>query len=93
MKQPRILRLSFTIAFGLLTAGAGLRAVEQAVPENVVLERGIEFANPDNQHLQVNLARPKEGTVLFPAIVCIHGGGFRAGKREGYDGHLKPAGR
>jgi acetyl esterase/lipase len=48
-------------------------------------ETGIEYANPDNQHLQLNLARPAEGEGPFPAVVCIHGGGFRAGKREGWD--------
>jgi acetyl esterase/lipase len=57
-----------------------------AVPDTVVFESGIEYANPDGQHLQLNLARPKTGDGPFPAIVCIHGGGFRAGKREGYDG-------
>jgi acetyl esterase/lipase len=56
------------------------------VPEGVVFEPGIEYANPDNQHLKLDLARPKTGDGHFPAVVCIHGGGFRAGKREGYDG-------
>jgi acetyl esterase/lipase len=50
-----------------------------------MFERGIEYANPDDQHLQVDLARPKDGSGPFPAVVCIHGGGFRAGTREGYD--------
>lgn len=54
----------------------------------VIIENGIEFANPDNQHLQLNMARPK-GDGPFPAIVCIHGGGFRAGTREGYDALIK----
>lgn len=60
-------------------------AAELAVPDSVKFERGIEFSNPDGQHLQVNLARPKSGDGPFPAVVCIHGGGFRAGTREGYD--------
>jgi acetyl esterase/lipase len=55
------------------------------IPNDVTFETGIEFANPDGQHLQLNLARPKKGDGPFPAIVCIHGGGFRAGKRESYD--------
>jgi acetyl esterase/lipase len=67
----------------LLSIGA-LRAAD-AVPENVVFEKDIEYAVAGGEHLQVNLARPKEGDGPFPAIVCIHGGGFRAGKREGYD--------
>lgn len=56
-----------------------------AVPDDVVFEPGIEYTNPDGQHLQLDLARPKQGDGPFPAILCIHGGGFRAGKRESYD--------
>ena len=56
------------------------------VPDDVTFEAGVEYANPDDQHLMLNIARPKTGDGPFPAIVCIHGGGFRAGKREGYDG-------
>jgi acetyl esterase/lipase len=85
MKTASILRALPLIFLSLLAAVAGLRAAELAVPENVVFERDIEFANPDNQHLQVNLAMPKDGKGPFPAVVCIHGGGFRAGKRESYD--------
>lgn len=62
-----------------------LFAAELVVPDDVVFERGIEFSNPDNQHLQLNLARPRNGAGPLPAVVCIHGGGFRAGTREGYD--------
>jgi acetyl esterase/lipase len=54
-------------------------------PGEAVLEKGIEYSNPDGQHLQLDLARPKTGDGPFPAIVCIHGGGFRAGTRDGYD--------
>ena len=61
------------------------RAADLAVPDSVVFERNVEYANPDNQHLQLNLARPKNGTGPFPVVVCIHGGGFRAGSREGYN--------
>ena len=85
MKTSRTLRTLAIIFLSLLAALAGLRAAELAVPETVVFERDIEFANPDNQHLQVNVARPKGGEGLLPAVVCIHGGGFRAGKRESYD--------
>jgi acetyl esterase/lipase len=56
------------------------------VPESVQWEPGIEYSNPDGEHLQLNLARPKTGEGPFPTVLCIHGGGFRAGKRESYDG-------
>lgn len=77
--------LSLVVSIFALAVPDALRAAEPAVPEGVVFERGIEYSNADNQHLQVNLARPKEGSGPFPAVVCIHGGGFRAGKRESYD--------
>jgi acetyl esterase/lipase len=57
----------------------------------IVFEEGIEFSNPDEQHLKLNLARPAEvkpGENL-PAILCIHGGGFRAGNRKGWDAFCK----
>src|SRR6185295_18172714 len=60
-------------------------AAELAVPDTVFFQPNIEYANPDQQHLQLNLARPKNGAGPFPAVLCIHGGGFRAGSREGYD--------
>jgi len=68
----------------LLIASTSL-AAEPAVPDSVLWETGIEYANPENSHLQLNLARPKTGDGPFPALLCIHGGGFRAGKRESYD--------
>lgn len=55
-----------------------------ADPGGVVFETGIEYSNPDEQHLQLDLARPESGAGPFPAVLCIHGGGFRAGKRDGY---------
>ncbi len=85
MKTSRTLRTLPVIFLSLLALLTGLRAAGPVVPETVVFERDIEFANPDGQHLQVNLAMPKEAKGVLPAVVCIHGGGFRAGKRESYD--------
>src|SRR4051812_14924719 len=64
--------------------GSLLLLLALQVPADVTFETGIEYANPDNQHLQLNIARPKSGE-WRPAIVCIHGGGFRKGTRESCD--------
>ena len=75
-------------------AQLGAVGAEQNVPENILLESGIEYANPDNQHLQLNIARPKKSDRLLPCVLCIHGGGFRAGNRDSYNPLLiKLAGR
>jgi acetyl esterase/lipase len=52
----------------------------------IVFEQGIEYSNPDGQHLQLNLARPKQQPSAGPAVLCIHGGGFRAGNRDRWNG-------
>lgn len=79
----RFLAILSAIAFLMPPSPAAAQA-PLAVPEGVTFTRDIEFSNVDGQHLQVNLAQP-QGSGKFPAVVCIHGGGFRAGKREGYD--------
>jgi acetyl esterase/lipase len=73
------------VAFIFLLGTAQLAQAAPHVPENVIWQTGVEYSNPDDQHLQLNLAQPKSGEGPFPAILCIHGGGFRAGTRDGYD--------
>jgi acetyl esterase/lipase len=66
--------------------------ISSASAAEVVFEEGVEYANPDNQHLKLNLARPKDGpsgNASLPAVVCIHGGGFRAGNRTGWNDRCK----
>jgi acetyl esterase/lipase len=74
------------LAAGIAGPAEAQKTAKLAVPANVVFEPNIEYSNPDGQHLQLDIARPKTGDGPFPAIVCIHGGGFRAGSRQGYDG-------
>lgn len=76
-------RILFLFALTALTAI--VRAADLPVPADVVFEKNVEYTNPDDQHLQMNIARPKTGNGPFPAVLCIHGGGFRAGSREGYN--------
>ena len=69
----------------LLVATIALFGRGELSAAEIVFEQGIEYSNPDDQHLQLNLARPKELAASAPAVLCIHGGGFRAGKRERWD--------
>lgn len=59
--------------------------------DEITVENDIEYANPDGQHMKLNMALPPagDGKGLFPAIVCIHGGGFRAGDRNGYNDMIR----
>jgi acetyl esterase/lipase len=80
MPRPAALVLFITLLAALL-------APVSAFAGEVVFEEGIEFANPAGQHLKLNLARPKDVAQgqRLPAVVCIHGGGFRAGDRAGWN--------
>jgi len=72
--------LGIVVWLGLWLAAAGV-AQQPALPPGVVAEENIEYANPDNQHLQLDLYRPKEGGP-HPVVICIHGGGFVGGQRQ-----------
>ncbi|MBE7539260.1 MAG: alpha/beta hydrolase [Bryobacterales bacterium] len=80
----RFASLLAIVCLPVLAGGAS--AAEPVVPAGVEFNRDLEFSNPGNQHLQLNLALPKAEGGLRPAVICIHGGGFRQGRRENYDG-------
>jgi acetyl esterase/lipase len=73
------------LAVLVVVAAAPAQQKSPTVPDTVTFEAGIEYTNPDDQHLKLDMARPKAGDGPFPCVLFIHGGGFRAGKREGYD--------
>lgn len=68
-----------------LMTGALPALAAPVVPDTVTWHEAIEYAVPDGTPLLLNMAAPREGAGPFPAVVCIHGGGFRAGKRESHD--------
>ncbi len=75
--------LRFTLAIlALLPASHKLLADP---PDSVLWEEGVVYSTPAGESLAMNIARPKVQNDLLPAVICIHGGGFRAGKRESYD--------
>src|SRR5205807_1507996 len=84
----RIPRIIFHLLASFCATTFGVTAADLNVPDNVFLEKGIEYANPDDQHLQANIARPKNASGGLPCVLCIHGGGFRVGNREGYNSLL-----
>ena len=82
MHSAGLIVLSLTLMIAVTSSFA---TAAPPVPDTVIWETGIEYSNPADEHLQLNLARPKTGNGPFPAVLCIHGGGFRAGKRDSYD--------
>jgi acetyl esterase/lipase len=77
--------LFFTLLIAA-TAGAQTQAPPPLppVPDDVVLERDLEYSNV-GQRVAMDVVRPKASVASpRPAVVLIHGGGFRAGRRESY---------
>ena len=69
----------------LLTALAASLAAQETPepPSNVWLQADIEYSRVGGR-LEMDVAIPRQGEGPFPAVVCIHGGGFRAGSRKSY---------
>lgn len=54
-----------------------------SMPPSVIHDAGIEYSNV-GQKVAMDIVRPKSASGPLPAVLLIHGGGFRAGNREGY---------
>jgi acetyl esterase/lipase len=78
--------LAITFIAGLTPASSRLFAAD-----DVVVEENITYGKGGDVDLKLDLARPKEGSGPFPAIVFIHGGGWSGGNRQGYRGMIETA--
>ncbi len=89
-----ILRFSLgtiAILLGFGAASAILARLLQSPPEppsSILFEKDIAYSNVEGKPLLLDLARPKTGTGPFPAILCIHGGGWQAGDKKEFLGAI-----
>ena len=75
--MPRTICLAFLLALGLAA---------QEIPKppaDVILQTDIDYSRVGGR-LAMDVVMPKAGKGPFPAVVCIHGGGFRAGTRASF---------
>ena len=49
---------------------------------DIRLEPDLVYGKGGDVDLKLDLAMPKEGSGPFPAVVCVHGGGWKAGNRQ-----------
>src|SRR5690349_8486161 len=65
----------------LLCVAAALHA---QMPESVIHEKNLDYSNVGGR-MSMDVVRPKTPSAeLQPAVLLIHGGGFRAGSRDTY---------
>lgn len=82
-RLTRLVALSFVCL--LLVAGTALFASAQSYPEppsTVTLRRDVSYGTVDGQSLVMDVVTPKVGKGPFPAVLCIHGGGWSAGHKK-----------
>jgi acetyl esterase/lipase len=79
MEEPMVNPLIRLVPF-LVALLPALSLGREPKPE-VQVERGLVFGKGADVELKLDLAMPKEGDGPFPAVVCIHGGGWVGGDR------------
>lgn len=53
------------------------------MPATVIHEADVEYSNV-GQRIAMDIVRPKNATGALPAVLLVHGGGFRRGHRNSY---------
>jgi acetyl esterase/lipase len=66
-----------------LVALAGVVAQQPQIPDDLVFQPGVAYDHADPQQV-MDIVRPKDTSRPHAAVLLIHGGGFRAGSRKGY---------
>jgi acetyl esterase/lipase len=74
-------RFGVPIALFLLLVGVVILRAE--MPKAAVhVAKDLVYGKGGDRDLKLDLAMPKNGDGPFPAIVCVHGGGWRGGHRK-----------
>jgi len=74
MKLEKRIHLLLALSFCLLVEGRGeVKKIE-----------GLTFARYGNRELKLDLFKPAKKNKSLPAIVCIHGGGWRKGNSRNF---------
>jgi acetyl esterase/lipase len=65
-----------------LALSAGILPARGDERRKVSTEYDVVYTKADGEDLKLDLARPAEGDGPFPAIIAIHGGGWRHGSKD-----------
>lgn len=69
------------VGIGISATIAWARQRALTAPADVIAEYDVRYGTAEGESLLLDVARPKGGTGPYPAIVCIHGGGWRGGDK------------
>ncbi len=76
------------LGIALLAVGYAQKFVARrhaaALAETVIYEANVPYGEDAGTPLVLDIARPKQGAGPFPAVVCIHGGGWKGGDKSSF---------
>ena len=75
------------LIFALLPFAALFAQQEQPpfrLPDGVRVEQNLVYSSPGGRDLHLDLFLPTEGREPFPAVVYIHGGGWKGGNKNAF---------
>lgn len=78
LRRPAIFGLLILSTIGLLQA----QQPPPPLPDDVQAELDVEYSRV-GERVAMDIYRPK-ATGVYPAVLAIHGGGFRGGNRQSY---------
>jgi acetyl esterase/lipase len=67
---------------GIATAVAVGQGARKGPPDSVEFREGIVYKTVDGEELRLDLAMPTGAKGPLPIVLCVHGGGWQAGKKE-----------
>ncbi len=65
-----------------LVIGLAVTVAAQEPRPQIQVERDLVYGKGGDVELKLDLAMPKDGAGPFPAVVCVHGGAWKAGNRQ-----------
>ncbi|MBX3413275.1 MAG: alpha/beta hydrolase [Pirellulales bacterium] len=92
MTCSRLIRSVFLCLFAVWPI-ASARADEPADQHEIEVRDNVEYGTGGGEKLTLHLAKPKNLSEPAPAIVFIHGGGWRQGNKDAYHDMIREAAR
>jgi acetyl esterase/lipase len=78
------------LVFVLLIAWGAISVYQSFLtPPPIDVERDIVYGKGGDEELKLDLAKPKQDKGPYPAVVCLHGSGWRFGTRQEMNGIME----
>lgn len=59
-----------------------LTPIERQVPQNVIIDKDVEYKNINGISLKADIYYPKDQSKKYPGIAMVHGGGWISGSKK-----------